>query len=65
MTRRGATRLARGNTETLTQSINEVILQDCHNLYTDGDDSLINIGEALAVSIEPPRKKINIMLIGE
>ena len=65
MTRRGATRLARGNTETLTQSINEVILQECHNLYTDGDDSLINIGEELGLSIEPPRKKINIMLIGK
>ena len=65
MTRRGATRLARGNTETLTQSINEVILQECHNLYIDGDDSLINIGEELGLSIEPPRKKINIMLIGK
>ncbi|KAL5246482.1 hypothetical protein ACHWQZ_G018636 [Mnemiopsis leidyi] len=64
MTRRSARRLAGGNTESLTQSINEVILQDCHSLYIEGDDSLINIGEDLGLSIEPPRKKINIMLIG-
>ena len=65
MTRRSARKLAGGNTESLTQSINEVILQDCHSLYIEGDDSLINIGEDLGLSIEPPRKKINIMLIGK
>ena len=64
MTRRGARRLAGGNTESLTQSINEVILQDCHSLYIEGDDCLLNMGEDLGISIEPPRKKINIMLIG-
>ena len=64
MTRRGARRLAGGNTESLTQSINEVILQDVHSLYIEGDDSLLNVGEDLGLSVEPPRKKINIMLIG-
>ena len=64
MTRRGARRIAGGNTESLTQSINEVILQECHGLYVEGEDSLINIGDDLGLAVEPPRKKINIMLIG-
>lgn len=63
--RGGARRIASGNTESLTQSMNEVILQDCHALYIEGDDSLLSIGEDLELQIEPPRKKINIMLIGE
>ena len=65
MTRRGARRLQGGNTESLTQSINEIILQDCHSLYIEGEDSLLSIGEDLGITIEPPRKKINIMLIGQ
>jgi len=64
MSRRAAKRVAAGNVDSLTVSLNEQILADCHSLYVDTDDSLMAIGAELGLAIEPPRKKINIMLIG-
>jgi GTPase SAR1 family protein len=42
----------------------ERILREIHNLYTDVKDGLVTIARDLDIEIIAPRKKINIMLIG-
>ena len=44
-----------------------MLMQECHNLYTDTDTEhgLVDIASSLGLSLLPPRKKITIMLIGE
>ena len=42
-----------------------VLIQECHNLYTDTEHGLVDIASSLGLSLLPPRKKITIMLIGE
>lgn len=50
--------------EELTMSVNEKILRDCHNLYTDPKDGLVLIARDVGINLLVPRKKVNILLIG-
>ena len=50
--------------EDVTMSVNERILRDCHNLYTDAKDGLVFIAREVGLNLLVPRKKINILLIG-
>lgn len=52
------------NVEEITMSTNERILRDIHNLYTDPKDGLVTIARDLGMEMIAPRKKINILLIG-
>jgi len=52
------------NSEDVTLSVNERILRDCHNIYTDPKDGLVNIAKDVGLELLAPRKKINILLIG-
>jgi len=51
-------------TDDLSMSTNERILRDCHNLYTDPKDGLVLIARDVGISLLVPRKKINVLLIG-
>ena len=44
--------------------VDERILRDCHNLYTDPKDGLVTIAKELGIELIVPRKKINVLLIG-
>ncbi|KAK3867891.1 hypothetical protein Pcinc_026687 [Petrolisthes cinctipes] len=57
-------RTAANTAEAATVTVNEKILKECHNLYTDADNGLVTIGESLGLKLLPPRKKINVMLMG-
>ncbi|XP_050719227.1 uncharacterized protein LOC126999965 [Eriocheir sinensis] len=57
-------RSAANTSESATTSVNERILKRCHSLYTDQENGLVGIGESLGMKILPPRKKINVMLMG-
>jgi predicted GTPase len=50
--------------EDATMSVNERILRDCNNLYTDPKDGLVFIARDIDLNLLVPRKKINILLIG-
>lgn len=52
------------NSDDACMSVNERILRDCHNIYTDPKDGLCTIAQDLGIDLLAPRKKINIMLIG-
>ena len=43
----------------------KLLLQECHNLYTDTEHGLVDIADSLGLKLLPPRKKITIMLIGK
>lgn len=45
-------------------SINEQILKECHQLYTDEKNGLVTIAEDVGIHLLAPRKKITVMLIG-
>eukprot|EP00093_Oithona_nana_P015071 15071.XXX_797237_791838_1 [CDS] Oithona nana genome sequencing. len=47
-----------------TLSVNERILKECHHLYTEADNGLIEMASNLDMKLLAPRKKITIMLIG-
>jgi len=55
---RGAT----ANIEAATTTLNERILKECHNLYTDTEHGLVDIADSLGLKLLPPRKKITIIL---
>ena len=61
MTKKGA---SAASTDDVVMSVNERILRDCHNLYTDPKDGLILIARDVDIELLPPRKKINVLLIG-
>ena len=50
--------------EDITLSVNERILRDIHNIYVDPKDGLVAIAKDLGIELIAPRKKINILLIG-
>jgi len=52
------------NLEQATTTVNERILKECHTLYIDPENGLVNIAESLDLKLLAPRKKITIMLIG-
>ncbi|CAB3985855.1 EH domain-containing 1-like [Paramuricea clavata] len=47
-----------------TVSVNERILKECHDLYIDNEKGLATIANGLDLSLLAPRKKINVLLIG-
>lgn len=50
--------------EDVTMSTNERILRDIHSMYTDPKDGMVAIGRDMGIELIAPRKKINVMLIG-
>ncbi|KAK2166263.1 hypothetical protein LSH36_40g08004 [Paralvinella palmiformis] len=50
--------------DSATLSANEKILKECHSLYTDPDNGLVEIARGLGLQLLAPRKKITILLIG-
>lgn len=48
----------------IVMSVNERILRDIHNIYVDQKDGLITIAKDVGIELLAPRKKINILLIG-
>lgn len=48
----------------VTLTVNERILRDCHQLYSDPENGLIKIASSVDVNLLAPRKKITILLIG-
>ncbi|XP_068167941.1 uncharacterized protein si:dkey-98f17.5 [Antennarius striatus] len=42
----------------------ERILRECHGLYVDSENGLVNIASSLGVRLLPPRKKIIVMILG-
>lgn len=57
-------RSAANPAEKATLGVNEKILRECHNLYTDEENGLVSIGQSLGLTLLAPRKKINVMLMG-
>eukprot|EP01116_Phalansterium_solitarium_P024852 TRINITY_DN9223_c0_g1_i2.p1 TRINITY_DN9223_c0_g1~~TRINITY_DN9223_c0_g1_i2.p1 ORF type:complete len:455 (-),score=203.31 TRINITY_DN9223_c0_g1_i2:155-1519(-) len=52
------------NFEALTQTIEEKILKTVHDLYTKDKDGLVAIGNGVKVELQPPRKKVSVMICG-
>ena len=52
------------NMDDVILTVNERILRDCHNLYTDPKDGLVTIAKDVGIDLLAPRKKINVLLIG-
>ncbi|XP_067857677.1 uncharacterized protein [Heptranchias perlo] len=50
--------------ESLSLSINEKILRECHLLYTDSKHGLLGIANRLGLGLLAPRKKVTVMLMG-
>lgn len=50
--------------EDVVMSVNERLLRDIHNLYTDPKDGLVAIAKDVDVDLVAPRKKVNVLLIG-
>lgn len=59
MTKKGVS-----NTDDITMSVNERILRDVHSIYTDPKDGLVVIAKDVGIDLIVPRKKINILMIG-
>lgn len=51
-------------TDSATQSLNERILKESHTLYADEERGLNVISKKLGLRLLAPRKKINVLLIG-
>lgn len=45
-------------------TVNEKILRECHQLYTEDKTGLVTIAEDIGIHLLAPRKKITVMLIG-
>ena len=50
--------------ESATLSVNEKILKECHELYSEDEIGLIAIAKGIGINLLAPRKKITVMLIG-
>lgn len=55
---------ANAGIESATTTVNERILKECHHLYTDAENGLVESAANLGLKLLAPRKKISIMLIG-
>lgn len=55
---------AANTAESTTLTLNERILKECHTLYTDPDNGLIQIAKTVGLNLLAPRKKISVLLIG-
>ncbi|CAH1800402.1 unnamed protein product [Owenia fusiformis] len=58
------TKAASNTTDSATLSLNEKILKECHNVYTNPDNGLVSIASGLGLNLLAPRKKITVLLIG-
>lgn len=56
--------MSKSKSKAETASINETILRECHQLYTEDKNGLIQIAEDIGIHLLAPRKKITVMLIG-
>lgn len=52
------------NSDDACMTANERILRDCHLIYTNSENGLVHIAKDVGIELLAPRKKINIMLIG-
>ncbi|EDO36122.1 predicted protein [Nematostella vectensis] len=50
--------------DTTSLSLNEKILKECHDLYIDQERGLVAIAKSLDLNLLAPRKKINLLMIG-
>lgn len=48
----------------VSKGLTETILRECHEIYTDGDDSLSSVADLLEEKLLAPQKKITVMLMG-
>ena len=48
----------------VTMTTNERILKECHDLYTNPSNGLVSIARDVGIELIVPRKKINVLLIG-
>ncbi len=55
---------AASNVNDLMVSVDERILKEIHSLYTDPKDGLVHIAKDVGIELLAPRKKINVLLIG-
>ncbi|XP_068678171.1 uncharacterized protein [Montipora foliosa] len=60
----GRQRASANALDTSTVSLNEKILKECHNLYTEKEKGLVTIASGLGLNLLAPRKKITVMLLG-
>ena len=56
--------LASSSADDVTMSVNERILRDIHNLYTEPKDGLVAIARDVQIELIAPRKKVNVLMIG-
>lgn len=61
---KGTAAAAAASSDDAVMTVNERILRDCHNIYTDAENGLCHIAKDVGIELLAPRKKINIMLIG-
>ena len=47
-----------------TESVTEKILRECHEIYTESENGLVEISKRMGKTLLAPRKKITVMLIG-
>ena len=52
------------SSEEAVVTVNERILRDCHSIYTEAERGLCAIAKDIGLALLAPRKKINVMLIG-
>ncbi|XP_072520995.1 uncharacterized protein [Salminus brasiliensis] len=50
--------------DTAITTPSERILRDCHSLYVDSENGLVEIATSLGLRLLPPRKKIIVMIMG-
>ncbi|KAI4887427.1 hypothetical protein NFI96_023688, partial [Prochilodus magdalenae] len=50
--------------DTAITTPSERILRECHSLYVDNENGLVNIASSLGLRLLPPRKKIIVMIMG-
>lgn len=60
----GRQRTSANAPDTSAVTLNEKILKECHDLYTERERGLISIAGGLGLNLLAPRKKITILLLG-
>uniref|UniRef100_UPI00398F8600 uncharacterized protein isoform X1 n=2 Tax=Pristiophorus japonicus TaxID=55135 RepID=UPI00398F8600 len=58
------TRRAANSIDGVITAADQRILQECHGLYSNRQHGLLQIGRSLGLLLLPPRKKINVMIMG-
>lgn len=60
----GRQRTSANAPDTSAVTLNEKILKECHDLYTEKERGLISIASGLGLNLLAPRKKITVLLLG-